>query len=50
MDDRRPNPEELLKTIKKEESTSGRLHIFFGMCPGVGKTFEMLKAAHDQKR
>jgi two-component system, OmpR family, sensor histidine kinase KdpD len=28
--------------------TSGRLHIFLGMCPGVGKTFAMLQAARQR--
>lgn len=26
-------------------TTTGRLHIFLGMCPGVGKTYAMLQAA-----
>ncbi len=43
----RPNPDALLSSIQREESakTRGRLKIFVGMCPGVGKTFAMLEAA-----
>ncbi len=48
---KRPDPDELLQALKKEEETSGRakLKIFFGMSAGVGKTYEMLKAAHEAK-
>jgi two-component system sensor histidine kinase KdpD len=50
-DDRRPNPDELLKAIHEEEraETSARLRIFLGMSAGVGKTYAMLKAAHSRK-
>ncbi|MCX6829759.1 MAG: sensor histidine kinase KdpD [candidate division Zixibacteria bacterium] len=46
----RPDPDELLAAIKKDESKmqSGRLRIFFGMAAGVGKTYAMLKAAQDR--
>lgn len=49
-DDFRPNPDALLASIQKEESrtTRGSLKIFFGMCPGVGKTYAMLKAARQR--
>lgn len=45
--DERPNPDALLASIQKERSAAkrGRLKIFFGMCPGVGKTFAMLEEA-----
>src|SRR5665213_1723152 len=36
----RPSPEALLKSAKKEGR--GRLKIFLGAAPGVGKTYEML--------
>ena len=51
MEDRRPNPEDLLEAVQKLESSGkrGRLRIFLGMCPGVGKTYAMLKAAQEQK-
>lgn len=43
----RPDPDQLLHELKREEEESkrGKLKIFFGMCAGVGKTYEMLKAA-----
>lgn len=37
----RPSPEALLKQARKE--ARGRLKIFLGAAPGVGKTFEMLR-------
>jgi len=47
----RPDPESLLASIKKdeEESSKGKLKVFFGMSAGVGKTYAMLKAAHKLK-
>lgn len=52
MEDRRSDPDELLKAIQSEEasSKSGQLKIFFGYAAGVGKTYAMLKAAHAAKR
>ncbi len=43
----RPNPDALLRSIQREEAAKqrGRLKIFLGMCPGVGKTYAMLEAA-----
>jgi len=43
----RPNPDELLARVKEEEreAARGKLTIFFGAAPGVGKTFTMLEAA-----
>ena len=48
----RPNPDELLAALAKEEEKSkrGKLKIFFGMCAGVGKTYTMLQAAHAEKK
>jgi len=43
--DQRPSPEALLAKAKKEESRTGRLKIFLGAAPGVGKTYEMLQEA-----
>ena len=43
--DKRPSPEALLEKAKKEESRAGRLKIFLGAAPGVGKTYEMLQEA-----
>jgi two-component system sensor histidine kinase KdpD len=43
----RPNPDALLASIQRNEAAKlrGTLKIFFGMCPGVGKTYAMLQAA-----
>ena len=41
MTDARPSPDALLKAAKREGR--GRLKIFLGAAPGVGKTFEMLR-------
>jgi two-component system sensor histidine kinase KdpD len=51
-ENRRPDPEALLARIREEErqSTRGRLKIFFGASPGVGKTYAMLEAARAQAR
>jgi two-component system, OmpR family, sensor histidine kinase KdpD len=47
----RPDPDALLAQLKREEakSTRGKLKIFFGMCPGVGKTYAMLQAARQKQ-
>jgi len=49
-DSYRPNPDELLKAINKQETKSqgGKLRIFFGMSAGVGKTYAMLQAAQQR--
>jgi two-component system, OmpR family, sensor histidine kinase KdpD len=49
--DNRPNPDELLASLKSEEEKSkrGKLKIFFGMCAGVGKTYTMLQTAQAEK-
>jgi two-component system sensor histidine kinase KdpD len=46
MPDRRPDPAELLTRARREEARRGRgrLKIFFGAAPGVGKTYAMLAA------
>jgi two-component system, OmpR family, sensor histidine kinase KdpD len=46
--DTRPDPDELLASLKDddEKSKRGKLKIFFGMCAGVGKTYTMLQTAH----
>jgi two-component system, OmpR family, sensor histidine kinase KdpD len=41
----RPDPDKLLAELEREQSTRGRLKIFFGACAGVGKTYAMLSAA-----
>jgi len=47
QDDKRPNPDELLKQVQHEEQAArrGKLKIFFGASPGVGKTYAMLLEA-----
>src|SRR5437764_1298939 len=46
-DPERPNPDVLLAALQKEDAKSkrGKLKVFFGMAPGVGKTYAMLEAA-----
>ncbi|MCZ2076589.1 MAG: sensor histidine kinase KdpD [Bryobacterales bacterium] len=48
----RPNPDELLARIQEQtrQASRGRLKIFFGAAPGVGKTFAMLEAARLQNQ
>ncbi len=48
MSDRRPSPDALLR--EAEQSQRGRLMIFLGAAPGVGKTYEMLSTAQAQRR
>ena len=48
--DQRPSPEALLEAARREESRVGKLRIFVGAAPGVGKTYEMLQQAHARKR
>src|SRR5918995_7304513 len=43
----RPEPEALLAEAEKEGR--GKLKIFLGAAPGVGKTYEMLTAARQRK-
>ncbi|HWQ08732.1 MAG TPA: sensor histidine kinase KdpD, partial [Holophaga sp.] len=51
MELNRPDPDELLKKIKDDAARQRRakLKIFFGMAPGVGKTYTMLKVARELK-
>jgi two-component system sensor histidine kinase KdpD len=43
----RPNPDVLLAALQREDARKkrGKLKVFFGMAPGVGKTYAMLEAA-----
>ena len=47
-DNNRPDPDKILALINQEEESKkrGKLKIFFGMSPGVGKTYTMLETAH----
>src|ERR1700732_3880696 len=42
----RPSPDALLEAARRESAQTGRLKIFVGAAPGVGKTYEMLQSAH----
>jgi two-component system, OmpR family, sensor histidine kinase KdpD len=46
----RPSPEALLEAARREERRVGKLRIFVGAAPGVGKTYEMLQQARARKR
>jgi two-component system sensor histidine kinase KdpD len=46
----RPDPEALLKEVQREEEKRGRLKIFLGYAPGVGKTYSMLNEARVLKK
>ncbi|HMM63010.1 MAG TPA: sensor histidine kinase KdpD [Mesorhizobium sp.] len=46
--DQRPDPEALLREAARE--ARGRLKVFLGAAPGVGKTYEMLSSAAARKR
>ncbi|SDN71886.1 two-component system, OmpR family, sensor histidine kinase KdpD [Methylobacterium phyllostachyos] len=41
-DPHRPSPDALLEAARREERIRGRLKVFLGAAPGVGKTYEML--------
>src|ERR1700733_13404985 len=46
VSEHRPSPEALLEAARREERRVGKLRIFVGAAPGVGKTYEMLQQAH----
>jgi len=45
----RPSPDAILREINREERSAGKLKVFLGYAPGVGKTYAMLKEAHTLK-
>jgi two-component system sensor histidine kinase KdpD len=49
--DTRPDPDDLLEQVKREELRAhrGRLRVFFGASAGVGKTYAMLEAARVER-
>jgi len=51
MNDKRPDPDQLLTRVQMEaaQEKRGKLKIFFGASPGVGKTYSMLEAARAKK-
>ncbi|KQP21869.1 histidine kinase [Methylobacterium sp. Leaf102] len=46
----RPLPDALLEAARREEGRRGRLKIFLGAAPGVGKTYEMLTVGRARLR
>src|ERR1700675_3729503 len=50
VSEHRPSPEALLEAARREERRVGKLRIFVGAAPGVGKTYEMLQQAHARKK
>jgi two-component system sensor histidine kinase KdpD len=52
MDEKRPDPDALLEQVmqKEERQRQGKLKVFFGAAPGVGKTYAMLEAAQVRRR
>jgi two-component system sensor histidine kinase KdpD len=49
-DHTRPDPDALLREVQREETKRGRLKIFLGYAPGVGKTYTMLNEARVLKK
>src|SRR5215471_2076958 len=49
-DDQRPSPEALLEAARREDARVGKLRIFVGAAPGVGKTYEMLQQARARRQ
>ncbi|MCL2462495.1 MAG: sensor histidine kinase KdpD, partial [Defluviitaleaceae bacterium] len=47
MDEHRPDPENLLDELGKNDARRGKLKIFFGYAAGVGKTYAMLDEAQE---
>src|SRR5271154_2479041 len=45
----RPDPDVILARVKAEDNHRGKLKIFFGMAPGVGKTYAMLQEARQRQ-
>src|ERR1700747_1520330 len=48
--DQRPSPEALLAQAQREEGATGKLKIFIGAAPGVGKTYKMLEEARARRK
>lgn len=51
MNDKRPDPDQLLNSIQQDaaQELRGRLKIFLGYAAGVGKTYAMLEAARQRR-
>src|SRR5271154_6313420 len=52
QDSTRPDPDQLLADLNDADSRArrGKLRIFFGAAPGVGKTYSMLEAARSARQ
>lgn len=52
MDLRRPDPDQLLARVVADEAEEhrGKLKVFLGAAPGVGKTYAMLSAARELRK
>jgi two-component system sensor histidine kinase KdpD len=48
--DQRPSPEALLAQAQREDGATGKLKIFIGAAPGVGKTYKMLEEARAKRK
>src|SRR6516225_11715012 len=48
--EQRPSPEALLEQAHREEGATGKLKVFVGAAPGVGKTYKMLEEARAKRR
>jgi two-component system sensor histidine kinase KdpD len=48
MNDTRPSPEQFLSMLREQQQ--GRLKVYLGFAPGVGKTFGMLQEGHRLKK
>src|SRR6516165_7090017 len=48
--EQRPSPDALLEAARRERADVGRLRIFVGAAPGVGKTYEMLQQARARRK
>src|SRR6185436_14559248 len=48
--EQRPSPDALLEAARRARAHVGKLKIFVGAAPGVGKTYEMLQSARAKLR
>ncbi len=48
--EQRPSPDALLEAARREDNRTGRLKIFLGAAPGVGKTYAMLQSAQAKQK
>jgi two-component system, OmpR family, sensor histidine kinase KdpD len=48
-EDRRPDPDALLRRVMADDRKRTRFKLFFGFAPGVGKTYAMLESARRLK-